>query len=58
MTENQKQDQNPQVGNRSKNVPWYSKDIQNATPQARELLEKYSNIPPEKVDAHLLEVVS
>ncbi|KAK7727414.1 hypothetical protein SLS57_002886 [Botryosphaeria dothidea] len=56
MTENQKQDQNPQVGNRSKDVPWYSKDIQNATPQARELLEKYSNIPPEKVDAHLLEV--
>lgn len=40
-----------------KNVPWYSNDLETIQDQARELLEKYSKIPADKVNSHILEVV-
>lgn len=41
----------------NKNVPWYKKELGTIEKPARELLEKYSKIPAEKVDSHILEVV-
>lgn len=58
MAEVQEQQPLPQPGTRSKDVPWFSNKVLNLTEQARKLLEEYSGIPPEKVEAHVLEVVS
>lgn len=58
MSEAQNQEQGPQVGTHSKDAPWYSKPLVNLTPPARELLENYSGIPAEDVEAHVMEVVS
>lgn len=41
----------------SKDVPWYEKEVQHFSPAGRELLEKYSHIPPDEVDAHVHEIV-
>ena len=41
----------------SKDVPWYHKEIEDFSPAGRELLEKYSHIPPDEVDAHVFEIV-
>lgn len=41
----------------SKDVPWYEKEVQYFSPAGRELLEKYSHIPPNEVDAHVHEIV-
>ncbi|KAF2452123.1 hypothetical protein P171DRAFT_426510 [Karstenula rhodostoma CBS 690.94] len=37
-------------------LPWYSPEIEEITPQAQELFEKYSNVEPEKVKAHIKEL--
>ncbi|MCJ1398105.1 hypothetical protein MMC11_001302 [Xylographa trunciseda] len=45
-----------QVGDRSKDVPWYSAELEAVGPAARELLEEYSKIPPEEVVPHVLAI--
>ncbi|KAL1639309.1 hypothetical protein SLS58_008022 [Diplodia intermedia] len=42
----------PTVISTSKDSPWYFNDIDTLTPESRDLLEKYSGISPEKVEAH------
>ncbi|KAF2452252.1 hypothetical protein BDY21DRAFT_408479 [Lineolata rhizophorae] len=39
-----------------RNVAWYKKDLDEVPPAARELLEKYSGIPPDKVKSHVMEI--
>lgn len=42
----------------SKENRWYFKDIANhVQPNSRKLLEEYSHIPPEDVDAHIYKMV-
>jgi hypothetical protein len=42
----------------SKENPWYYKDLTNhLAPISRKLLEEYSHIPPEDVDAHVYKLV-
>lgn len=43
---------------RDKESIWYSSKLQDMSPAARELLEKYSHIPPESVENHIYAVVS
>lgn len=65
--------ENPEVGGRTKgglpeefvrqigdnkNVPWYKKDLGEIDKQARELLEKYSRIPADDINRHILDLVS
>lgn len=45
-----------QIGD-NKNVPWYKKDLGVIDEQARELLEKYSKIPAEDVNRHIIDLV-
>lgn len=42
----------------NKNVPWYKKDLGEIDKQAHELLEKYSRIPADDIDRHILDLVS
>ena len=37
---------------------WYTKEIDSIPPPMREVLEKYSGIPPERVIPHISELVS
>jgi hypothetical protein len=46
----------PLVGVRDKNIPWYDNSLV-LQDEARELLEKYSNIEPDKVKEHVLFMV-
>ena len=41
----------------SKDVSWYSKEIEGLNPACRELLERYSHIPPDEVEQHVFEIV-
>lgn len=42
----------------SKENPWYYKDLtSHLAPISRKLLEEYSHIPPEDVDAHVYKLV-
>lgn len=65
--------ENPEVGGRTKgglpeeflrqigdnkNVPWYQKDLREIDKQAHELLEKYSRIPADDINRHILDLVS
>lgn len=44
---------------RSKERPWFHSSIgATLTPAGRELLEKYSNIPPTEVESHIYKAVS
>ncbi|KAI9705126.1 MAG: hypothetical protein M1836_006909 [Candelina mexicana] len=43
-------------GTRDKDVPWYTENVEAISDEARELLENYSKIPAEKVNAHILKV--
>ncbi|KAI9776897.1 MAG: hypothetical protein M1835_005387, partial [Candelina submexicana] len=43
-------------GTRDKDVPWYTDNVEAISDEARELLENYSKIPAEKVNAHILKV--
>nr|POE63742.1 methyltransferase trt5 [Quercus suber] len=45
-----------QVGSRSKSSKWYDQEILELQPAARELLEKYSGIPPADVEAHIHDI--
>ena len=38
-------------------LPWYSAEITEITPQAQELFEKYSNVEPGNIKAHVKELV-
>ena len=49
---------NPQIKAQDKNVQWYQADLETVSPQARELLENYSHIPPNEVIPHILKTVS
>lgn len=51
-TEKNRNEENDQV------VPWYSAELQNLSLSARHLLEKYSNVPPDEVIPHILDIVS
>ncbi len=43
----------------SKENPWYYKDLtSHLAPISRKLLEEYSQIPPEDVDAHVYKLVT
>ncbi|KAK2607600.1 hypothetical protein N8I77_006263 [Diaporthe amygdali] len=42
------------VGTRDKTVGWYDKDFPGIEPEARELLEKYSHVPPDEVDKYVI----
>lgn len=46
-----------QIGD-NKNVPWYKKDLGAIDKQAHELLEKYSGIPADNINDHILNLVS
>jgi hypothetical protein len=41
-----------------KSAPWYKDELTEITPQAREILEKYSKIAPNEIIRHILRVVS
>lgn len=38
-------------------LPWYSAEIEEITPQAQELFEKYSHVESDHVKAHIKELV-
>ncbi|KAF2222404.1 methyltransferase domain-containing protein [Elsinoe ampelina] len=42
--------------NSDKSVDWYAKEGPNVSPTTREVLEKYSKIPPDQVVKHCLEI--
>lgn len=42
----------------SKDLPWYKAELGDFSPACRELLETYSHIEPDQVNAHILDVVS
>ena len=46
------------LGSRDKSVSWYDAPIDKVDDQVRDLLEKYSNIPPEQVVPRCIEAVS
>ena len=48
---------NPDIKAQNKNVQWYKADLETVSPQARELLENYSHIPPDEVIPHILKIV-
>lgn len=41
-----------------KNVPWFSHEPPQISPEARALLEGYSGIPPQEVEEHVVRIVS
>lgn len=45
------------IGSRDRSVAWYDKTFSGVPADARELLEKYSKIPPDEVEAHVLSMV-
>ena len=46
------------LNTRDKTVPWYKADIGEIPESARELLEKYSGISPDRVVSHVYKIVS
>lgn len=46
-----------QIGSKDRNVAWYDKTFSGVPEDARELLEKYSKIPPDQVESHVLSMV-
>lgn len=36
---------------------WFSEDVPEISPRTREVLEKYSKIPPEEINAHVTDIV-
>lgn len=46
-----------QIGSKDRSVAWYDKTFSGVPADARELLEKYSKIPPEEVEPHVLSIV-
>jgi hypothetical protein len=50
----------PDAGDNTKNVPWYiaDEDLPELDPQAHEIFVKYSHLPPDMVQAHVLKKVS
>ena len=49
---------NPQIKARGKDVHWYKADIGDVREPARQLLEKYSRIRPDRVVPHIAQIVS
>jgi len=53
-------DAEERIRNRDKDVPWYNPELGTRLAvgsSARELLEKYSKIPPTKVEDHVSKIV-
>lgn len=46
-----------QIGSRDRSVPWYDKTFSGVPADAREVLEKYSKIPHDEVEPHVLSMV-
>ena len=46
-----------EVDQYSKDVPWYHKGLEDLSPACRELFENYSHIPPEEINSHVFEMV-
>lgn len=46
-----------QIGSKDRSVAWYDKTFSGVPADARELLEKYSKIPPNEVEPHVLSMV-
>lgn len=46
-----------ELRSRSREVDWYNKELDSVPDAAREVLEKYSKIPPEKVKDHVYAIV-
>lgn len=46
-----------QVGTHDKSVEWYNEQLENVSEATRELLEKYSKIPADRIISHCLKVV-
>lgn len=46
------------MGSRDKRVGWYTPTLDNVPDAQRDLLERYSKIPPDRVIPRILEVVS
>ncbi|MCJ1316979.1 hypothetical protein MMC15_002300 [Xylographa vitiligo] len=46
----------PEAADPAPSLPWYSPTLDSIGPAARELLEKYSGIPPEEVIPHVMEI--
>lgn len=47
-----------QIGSKDRSVAWYDKTFSGVPADARELLEKYSKIPSDEVESHVLAIVS
>jgi hypothetical protein len=45
------------MGSRDKRVGWYTPTLENVSDVQRDLLETYSNVQPDRVIPHILEVV-
>ncbi|KAI3398216.1 hypothetical protein diail_9693 [Diaporthe ilicicola] len=43
-----------QIGSKDRNLTWYDKTFSGVPADCRELLEKYSRIPPEEVESHVI----
>jgi hypothetical protein len=44
---------------RSRSLPWYRNSLGNRlSPEARDLFERYSKIPPKDIESHIYELVS
>lgn len=50
-------DRQARLASGSKDVPWYQAEPGDFSPVCRELLETYSHIEPDRVEAHVLEIV-
>jgi hypothetical protein len=50
--------QESRVETPNKSVPWYTEEIHDLSPAARELLENYSKVSPNRVISHILMIVS
>lgn len=59
MPSSKVQDYAAAVASGTKDVPWYQADPgdEDFSPACRELLETYSKIEPDRVNAHVLEIV-
>ena len=51
------QDSEASTPHGSRDVPWYKAQVENVSPECRELLEHYSHIAPDRVETHILEIV-
>ena len=46
-----------QIGSKDRSVAWYDKTLSGVPADARDLLERYSKVPPDEVEPHVLSMV-